>query len=705
MQGRENRHNQRLVVVGLSGCLVSLLLLICLVAGALGGLYLRQSDAAAQLAGIIDPAPEPLATLPPADANAPVLVTVVPSRMPLPTPDVSAAPDFPSTAVPATSQPSLAPGMLPLTLDQHPAPDNAATYLERLYSADHPAHDYYDTAVRLGKLDVGARTVERPSFVVGDRQVFQTEDGPIEATLRAVTEHAYFWVDDLYIVADQEVVDAALRLEEQYYGRVSYLFDQPWAPGIDGDPRFSVLHLAGSGEAYELGYFSDQDEYPRALFRESNEQEIVYLNMGQLRLGSDLYFGTLVHELQHLFQWNLDKNEETWFNEGLSQLAELYAGLNTAAPEAYLQQPDIPLNDWTYDEAQIDAHYAASYLFLVYLWEQLGDEALHELVRHEANGLAAVRSVLQGFAPERSVEQLAADWAVANALDDPAAGPRFNYTRLDLQPPLLQARARQVPYTDLRDIEQFGVHYIDLDRQGPLTISFAGDTTSRLIDAPPTSGEQMWYALPSNDSDAQLTGSFDLTQLNQATLRFNVWHDLELDYDFAYIAASTDQGATWHPLYPQNSRRGDYGPAISGKSSDNAGQESGWLREEVSLSQFAGQSILIRFQVLTDFETIGRGFAIDDIAIPELAFLDDAESGTGIWNAQGFVRTGWLLPQQWAVRLLVRGATPQVIDLQLNALNQVQQSVMLGPQGGLLVVMPLTPFVDETGQYWLSISD
>ncbi len=702
MPSRNTQSSQKLIILGLSGCLVALLLMLCAGLGVLGGLYLREGGIPTGLTvAISDPSPTPLPTLPPAVPALAGLTSLEPTPTALPT----AAPLVQATAVADPEAVMAGTVTLPLTLDQHPVPDNAPAYLERLYSADHPANDYYDSAVHLGKLDVGERTFSRPSFNLGDRQVFQTEDGVVEATLMAITEHAYFWVDDTYWVDAAVVQAAAQQMEEQYYNRVSLLFDQPWAPGIDGDPRFSILHLQGSGEIYELGYFSDQDEYPRTLFHDSNEQEIVYLNMGQLEFGSKLYFGTLVHELQHLFQWNLDKNETTWFNEGLSQLAELYAGLDTAVADAYLEQPEIALDDWAYDGATIDAHYAASYLFMVYVWEQLGDEALYELVRQPANGLAAVRTVLQGYAPERSLEQFVADWATANALDDPAAGTRFGYTHLDLNAPALQTRIRELPFTDQREINQFGVHYIDLDRKGPVTLTFAGDTTVRLIDAPPTSGDQMWYALPSNDSNAQLTAAFDLTALDQATLTFQTWYDLELDYDFAYVSVSTDQGQTWHLLYPENRREGDYGPAISGKSRNNSASNNGWVRETLSLSQFARQSILIRFQVLTDFETIGRGFALDDITIPELGFVDDAEGGSGQWEARGFVRTGWLLPQQWAVRLLVRGAAPQVIDVPLNALNQAQQRVELGQDGGLLVVIPLTPFVDESAQYWINAAD
>ncbi|MHC5804586.1 hypothetical protein ACYTX7_10290, partial [Streptococcus pyogenes] len=77
-----------------------------------------------------------------------------------------------------------------------------------------------------------------------------------------------------------------------------------------------------------LGYFTDENQYPRSLFSQSNEREMIYLNMGQLTLGTPLYDGTLVHEVQHLIQWNLYDNEDQWFNEGLSQIAEVIAGLD-----------------------------------------------------------------------------------------------------------------------------------------------------------------------------------------------------------------------------------------------------------------------------------------------------------------------------------------------------------------------------------------
>ena len=674
-------------------------------AGALTGLYFYTRDNEQPLFQTVTESQLPtptelpppaaaLATLPPVAASTPLLLAT-PTLAAIPTQD----PD------PTPSSSSKLRLNLPDALNQQPIPNRAFDDLSNLYQVDYPVHDYYEAAKNLAGFEVGPRTFERPGFQIGDRQVFHTDDGNVEATLITTTEHSYYWVDDALYLDETDVIHAAQRLETEFYPQINHLFSQPWEPGIDGDPRFSILHLAGYGDDFELGYFSDQDEYPRTLFGDSNEQEIIYLNMGQLDIDSDLYFGTLVHELQHLFQWNLDKNEATWLNEGMSQLAELYAGLDTALPGAYLIQPDTRLDHWEYDEDVIDAHYSSSYLFAVYIYDQLGEMGIYELVRQPANGLASVGVVLDGFQPDRSLEQFIADWAVANFVNDPTYGSEYAYKNLHMAQPTLQTRVRQLPFSEMLELEQLAVHYIDLDYTGSLNLTFAGDTTAKIIDTPPASGEQMWFAPPANDTHAQLTAPFDLRQLNPATLEFDAWYDLEADFDFAYLSVSTDQGATWRVLSPHLWSSGDYGPGFTGSSADAADTSSSWIHETISLDNYVGQEIVLRFHVLTDFESVGSGFAIDNIAIPELGYSNDVETADVQWQPLGFVQTGWLLPQRWALRLIHNGTDPQVQPLYLDTLNQLQQTVELGQEGGTLVVIPLTPFVNETARYWLHAAE
>lgn len=584
---------------------------------------------------------------------------------------------------------------VPPQIEQQLPPERAARDFASLFAASPPVHDYFDAAEELGRADYGDRTVEGAPAKLGDRQTFFTNDGPRPTELVYEDELATYWVEVGLAIDRPALVAAAGRLRDRYYPILSRTFGQEWRPGVDGDPRFAVLHVLSAPDTYELGYFVDENQYPRALFDRSNEREMVYLNMVQLDQGA-LYDGTLVHEVQHLIQWNLDANEDKWFNEGLAQVAETLVGLDTVDPHAYGEQTNVRLDRWSEQAPEIHAHYAGSYLYLLYFWEQLGDAALSELARHPANGLAAVRAVLAGHRPGLSLEQFTADWATALLLDGEADDARYQIAGAKLAQPFFANRVRQLPFDAVTASEQYAIDYIDLDFTGPATITFAGDSVVALLPPPPDGGT-VWYAPPANSGRSQLTAEVDLRGMAHATLEFEVWHDLEPAYDFAYLSASTDGGQTWRPLRSDSSLLGAYGPAWGGRSGDPDEEEPGWVRGSVSLNGYTGRMVLLRFDVVTDFEVFGRGFAVAGLAVPQ---LDEQPE----WVPAGFVETGATLPQRWEVRLIREGQTPEVIPLALDSLNRGRLDVELGPDGGVLVVTPLTPFVESPANYWLSVT-
>ncbi len=611
----------------------------------------------------------------------------------------SASADVMPTMTPVAARPTAAPlptvtaafPPVPATVDGQPPPARAVLDYARLFTTTLPALDYLAAAHELGGAPVARPVATAPTYRVGDRQTFQTADGPREAELIYFDELAAYWVESGLAFDRAALVAAAGRLRDRYYPLLSATFGQEARPGIDGDPRFHVLHVLGPPDAFELGYFSDEDAYPRALFVDSNEREMVYLNMSQLAVGETLYDGTLVHEIQHLIQWNLDANEATWLNEGLSQVAETLAGLDTVAPDAYLEQPYVRLDGWSETEPDVFAHYAGSYLYALYLWEQTGDAALRELARHPANGLAAVRAVLAGYRPDLTLEQFSGDWAAALYLDGASTDPRYTIAHADaLGPPFLSNRARQLPFETTAALDPFAIDYIDLDLSGPVVIAFAGDATAALIDAPPPIGDTFWFAPPANSSRAQLMAAVDLSGLSAARLDFAVWHDLEVGYDFAYLSASTDEGQTWAVLSPARPTAGTYGAAWGGAS-------GGWQRESVRLDAYVGQPVLLRFDVVTDVEGLGQGFALSELSVAGAVVQP-------VWQPDGFVATGRLLPQRWEVRLIREGRTPEVIPVALDASNRGQLAVDLGPEGGALVIMPVTSFAASTADYWLRVT-
>lgn len=587
---------------------------------------------------------------------------------------------------------------IPQDIDRRPLPERAAADNARLEQLSLPVHDFFETAQRLGRFELGERVVEHPPSQQGDRQTFSTQDGPRQAELLLVTELGYYWAELGLNIDPTALADAVERVERELYPVLVSGFGQEWRPGVDQDDRFTVLHVLGSPDAYELGYFTDQNQFPRSLFGESNEREMVYLNMARLDVGSELYLGTLIHELQHLAHWNLDANEAIWMNEGLSQLAETVVGLDTVDVMPYLEQPEVRLDAWSYNPPDVYAHYASSYLFLLYLREQAGMTAITELVRHPGNGLAAVQSILDAYQSGTTWRDLFADWIAANYLDDPAAGSKYAYNSLEMNPPSLATRARVLPFTTIRGLNQLGVDYIDLDLSGTVGLTFAGQTFATLVSDPPPGDSLFWYAPPGNSSRSSLVAEADLTGLPAPTLSFDAWYDLEAGWDFAYVSVSVDDGLTWELVTPEPAVAGTYGPALGGLSAQD-GTVPGWLPHKVSLSRYAGLPVRIRLDVLSDPEGLSAGLGLANM---EIAGLTE-RGGNLLWQPEGFVETGWLLPQEWLVVVIRRGLSPQVYPLDIDDAGVAQAIIDIGPQGAVLAITPVTPAVRGEAKYWVQV--
>ncbi len=615
---------------------------------------------------------------------------------------------LPTTATPDIAAPTLVSSLsaltltrqLPVAIDQRLWSPEAVADLEQLWQLNPPPRDYYEVARRLGSRPVGERTIEASPYTIGERRFFNVEGRGTLVVLLGITPHLYFWVAEGLDWTSADVQPVAERVETDLLPLLHSLFGQEWRPGVDGDPHITILHLAGNPDRPELGFFDSINQYPRTVLPTSNEQEMVVINMFDLALGDDLYLGTVAHEIQHLIHWHHDPNETIWLDEGLAQLAELAAGLDTAETADYLAAPETPLIGWDTRDPAVYAHYAAAYLFAAYLWEQLGNAFITDLAHHPANGLAAVRSLLAVYQPNTTLEQLLADWRVANWLDDPTLDPRYGYATLSLNTPHVEARPRQMPYELQTSLAPYGVHYIALPSQDQVRLTFAGDS---VVDLPPQrspSGERVWFVPPGDEMNAHLTRAFDLTTLTQAHLTFQAWYDLEEDYDFAYVLLSDDDGQTWELLSPRHAHAGEFGPALTGQSAAEADQVQGWVSEQIPLHAYAGRPVWVRFEVLTDGLESGGGLALDAIAIPE---LEERAATETAWEAHGFVHTGLQLPQTWSLQLIVAGVTPTVQALPLAERNQGLWDIILQGAPATLVISPLTPWPAQPADYWLRV--
>ncbi|MCB0036188.1 MAG: immune inhibitor A, partial [Anaerolineales bacterium] len=599
----------------------------------------------------------------------------------------------------ATPRPSVYHLDTPAQIDQRRPPEGALESLPQLLTAVYPTRDYYADELRLTHAKPRPRTVTHPEYQVGNQETFLIDGEPIEALLAYRNDKAYFWFEPAVTYDEAALAAAAARIQDDIYPAVTDLFGTEWIPGIDNDPRIHILHLEQI-ETEELGYFTSGDVYPQTIFTDSNEREIIYLNMDLLAVGDDYYFGTVTHELQHLIQWYQDSNETTWLDEGLAQLAEIHAGFETVVLEDYLIRPQLQFNTWNYDEDKVLAHYSASALFMIYFWEQLGDAAVRELAAHPADGLASVQAVLQKYRPEMTLDVFIDNWYIANFLHDGRLAADYNY-EFPFLPPDVDTTITAAPFESILSLPPYGVRYIEL-AAGNYNFTFAADTVVDLIETAPHSGRMVWLAPGMNNLTASLYRPFDLTAVDSATLTYWAWYDLEADYDYLYVIVSTDNGNTWQPLQTEGGDYGYYGPALTGRSEELAGQQYGWVQEAVDLSSYAGREVLVGFEVLTDAGVHGRGVALDDIAIAEIGYQTDVETGADGWQAAGFVPVSTQLPQQWSVQIIYEGEAARVEKLVLDGQNQIVTPLEVDERA-VIVIAPTTPFTIEEAHYWFRV--
>ena len=536
----------------------------------------------------------------------------------------------------------------------------------------------------------------------------------IDAVVARVSENAY-WLFDSRLGTDHRGLDAAVEeFEKNVWPRVTGVFGPIWTPGIDGDPRLLILHAevrSGVG-----GYFSGADSYPRSIQKHSNEREIIYISSNGPAPGTRSYMATLAHELQHAVHWAADPDEDTWVNEGLSEVASEIAGYRVGSIAAYLRQPDTSLTEWAANIVETGPNYGAAALFFEYLMDHYGGEAaLKAVVAEPADGLESVDRYLAKAGYKERALDVFRDWLVATYLDE--ASGKYSYPRRDLhQGVRLLTEFVLTPTTAEGSVQPMGARFYSVSIGATeVRLRFTGDPVAELFPAKPRSGDSCWWGNAGDSIDTALTRKVDLSRVasgSKATLEYSVWLDVEKDWDYAFVAVSTDSGSTWTLLPAQhttdtNPNGNSYGQSYTGRSADEFGAEpGGWLRESVDLSPYAGQEVLVRFEYITDDAVHGRGVCLDDFAITELGWKDDSETA-GDWTSEGFARVNNQIPQDYLVQVIRQPANGPVSVVQMpvrpDGTGELTVSGVASDEKVVVIVSPVTAGVAGSAKYTLKV--
>jgi immune inhibitor A len=648
---------------------------------------------------------------------APTLVLSEPAR---PVPQTT-KPQSPNQA-PSLETPTPLPT---LPLKASPGPGVPTDTLNVLKDTIVPTNDLLDLAERLGGKPNIPPTVAPPAapLQVGDQQKFWVSNTDtdrnfqVDTTLRYVTDHLYFWIENGVRYNEADLRRLAETFENSIYPTDREFFGSEWTPGVDDDPHLYIVMAGGLGDGV-AGYFSSADEYPPQAHEYSNAHEMFLLNADRQDLGASYTYGVLAHEFQHMIHWHQDHNEETWINEGFSDLAMFLNGYNVGGSDyIYAQDTDIQLNTWPVNDSTIP-HYGAAYLFLNYFLNRFGEDATKAVVNNPDNGLDSIDKTLEALNitdPQTGqvigADDVFTDWAVTNYLRNGSVGDgRYSYPNYPDSPEAaLTGEFNRCPLSQDASVNQYGVDYYRITCSGSYTLRFEGSEQVQVLPADPHSGSYAFWSNRGDESDMTLTHPFDFANLSgPLNLTYWTWYDLEDGYDYLYLVASTDGGETWQILNTpsgtlDNPSGNSYGWGYTGSS--GVGNSSQWVQESVDLSEFAGQQVLLRYEYVTDASVNGEGFLLDDIAIPEAGYATDFETDDGGWQAAGFARIRNELPQTFRLVLITEGNTISVQEIPLTDRNAVE--IPLEQTGGVrdavLVVSGTTRFTQQPGTYHFSV--
>ncbi len=585
--------------------------------------------------------------------------------------------------------------------------------LAALESIEVPARDLRDVAARLRGIDEIPQTVATApaDWPVGQELEFNAsntdtnENFKVTARLVYRTDNVYFFAEKGLDVDEAQVRGLVDDFQQNAYPTNREFFGEEWNPGVDGDPRLYILYARGLGFTV-AGYYSSNDEYSKLAYADSNEKEMFYINADTTGVDEEFTRSVLAHEFQHMIHWYHDINETTWINEGSSVLAEQLNRFDDAGmSDSFLADPDLQLTTWGEDDNY--PHYGAAYLFMSYFLDRFGEDATKQLVADAENGMEAVDTVLASLGKTTAEGQpmthidVFADWVVANYVGDASISDgRFGYVG---NPNVGQAAPNDrikdcSGHTERSSVAQFAADYYQLDCPGSYTLTFEGAATAPVAPVDlPAGGHAIW-ANRVDESVTLMTREFDLTSASAATLTYDAWWSIEADYDYAYVEASGDGGATWQLLKTANMT--DSNPSGQNFGWAYSDESGGWKNESIDLSAYAGNKVFIRFEYITDAAVNRPGFLVDNVAIAEIQYSEDFEAGTGGWELIGMARIDNVLPQRYLVQVIHQRADEVVVDrLPINSGVNTFDLTIADGETVTLVISGVTPFTTEPAGY------
>ncbi len=574
-----------------------------------------------------------------------------------------------------------------------------------------------------------------PTYRVGDQETFWLIDvaghtsWEINARLVHKSDTSYAWVEVDADANEKYVSQLAATFDTQIYHPIRTYFGPEIPLGFDRDPRTHLLFARGLGAV--RGYFAPTAGISRQVNPLSNEKDMLFLNldfMGQRQ--EDL--GVLAHEFEHLIHWYQAPGERSFLDEGFAELATIrWAPLKVNdnrldSYDRYRSHPALQLNDWSIDDyGLVERYYGAGLGFAVYLTELFGSTFVRTAVAEPKRGISGLESLIQQQDCAFTFDDIFADFALANLVWDPlqvgSVGPLGLGT---LAPWLEPVRSTRLVQTPLRDDEAiadtlppYAIGYIRADPDVldvDTTITFAGAPAVSIVPDDRTKGMVMW-SNRHNEGRARLARTFDLTALEAGqpvVLETRMWWDIEEGWDFAYVMASRN-GRDWTMLesevtVPRDRHGRSLGPALTGR---NEPTDQVWSHVQWDLTAYAGATVWLRFDYVTDGAITEMGWVIDTVAIDAIGYQENFDGVLADWELDGWIQTPNSVPVDWLVQAVALTQNSRELRMLERWLADMSGQATLRIPGLAddeqlyLLITPLAPLVTESAPYTLRMVD
>ena len=530
-------------------------------------------------------------------------------------------------------------------------------------------------------------------FSVGDSETFWLVDLSTtryyqsDFTLVLITPHAYWYVENDLNINLAELERSAADFERTIYPVITQVFGSAASPGKDGNYKLNILNAKLSGVG---GYFSASDKYPMEIRPKSNQRDIIYINARNVPPGTFNYSEVLSHELQHAIHWKADASEDTWVNEGLSELASSVALDSTQSIRRFLQGEPISLINWSTSSVGNSANYGAASLFMHFLIEHYGSkDNIQRLLSIPEDSIAGINAYLDQLGYKERFNDVFKQWAAANILDNKltVSDSILGYEELKVS----AAVSGSLKYLEEKQFEipQYSVKYIALESiSEPFTLTFRGETHTALlpVDIGPSG---CWWSNSGDSIDSTLVRQIDIQANAPAILEYQVWFDIENGWDYTYVEVSTDNRKIWQiidtPYTSSDKPIGNgFGPGYTGKSAK-------WLTDSVDLTKFLNKKLWIRFQYITDEAVNSVGSCFRALSLAS-AGITPGDNG---WEADGFIFTDNVVPQNFQVQLVTIGENPKVGQMLLD-LNNTGRLTVLPPKKGERLIVAVGSLAEKT---------